>query len=41
MHVDGGAATWQGTAVPSLELEMAFRAPLPLRLWRDLSRRLP
>ncbi len=41
MHIDGGVATWQGTPEPGLQLEMAFRAPLPLRLWRDLSRALP
>jgi hypothetical protein len=41
MHIDGGVATWHGTPGPSLQFEMAFRAPLPIRLWRDLSRTLP
>ena len=41
MHVDGGTATWSGTPGPRLQLDMSFRAPLPLRLWRDLARTLP
>ena len=38
MMVDGGVATWEGEAPARLELEVRFRAPLPLRWWRNLLR---
>jgi hypothetical protein len=41
MQITGGTATWEGTPGPDLQLDLAFRAPLPLRLWRDVWRVIP
>jgi hypothetical protein len=38
MTVEGGVATWTGEAPSRLELEVRFRAPLPLRWWRNVLR---
>lgn len=38
MTIADGVATWQGEAPIRLELEVRFRAPLPLRWWRNLLR---
>ena len=38
MTVEDGVATWEGEAPPRLELEVRFRAPLPLRWWRNVLR---
>jgi hypothetical protein len=40
MDVDGDTATWTGTPGPRTEFEVRFQAPLPLRLWRDVTRPL-
>jgi hypothetical protein len=40
MDVEGGTATWSGTPGPRTEFEVRFEAPLPLRLWRDVTRPL-
>ena len=40
MSVEGGEATWAGTPQPKVVLEVHFRAPLPIRWWRDLTRPL-
>ena len=40
MAVDGNTASWQGTASGRLTLEVRFRAPLPMRLVRDVTRPL-
>lgn len=37
MQVDGGIARWQGTPGPRTVFEVRFRAPLPLRWWRNLT----
>ncbi len=37
MDVDGGTATWTGTPGPRTVFEVWFRAPLPLRWWRNLT----
>jgi HAMP domain-containing protein len=38
MTIDEGAATWVGEAPSRLDLEVRFRAPLPLRWWRNVLR---
>jgi Protein of unknown function (DUF4012) len=38
MSVDGGVATWEGTPQPRTVFEVRFRARLPLRVLRDLTR---
>jgi hypothetical protein len=38
MSVDGARATWSGDPGARLTLELRFRAPLPLRVVRDLTR---
>ena len=38
MTLTDGAAIWEGEAPASLELEVRFRAPLPLRWWRNVVR---
>jgi HAMP domain-containing protein len=38
MAVEDGAATWTGDAPSQLDLEVRFRAPLPLRWWRNVLR---
>ena len=40
MALDGGTATWEGTTSPRTVLEVRFRAPLPLRWWRNVVRPL-
>jgi len=40
MRVQGGVATWTGSPAGVLQLEVRFRAPLPLRWWRNASRLL-
>jgi hypothetical protein len=41
MEVDGGTATWRGTPSSVTDLVVSFRAPLPLRWWRNAVRLLP
>jgi hypothetical protein len=41
MRVDGDRAVWQGVPEGRMELVVRFRAPLPLRWWRNLVRALP
>jgi hypothetical protein len=41
MQINGGTATWEGTPGPDVQIDLAFRAPLPLRLWRDVARVIP
>jgi hypothetical protein len=38
MTVEDGVASWEGEAPRRLELEVRFRAPLPLRWWRNVLR---
>jgi Protein of unknown function (DUF4012) len=38
MTVDGGVATWEGTPQPRTVFEVRFRAPLPLRVLRNVTR---
>jgi hypothetical protein len=38
MAVDGGTAIWTGTPSGATDLMVRFRAPLPLRIVRDLTR---
>jgi hypothetical protein len=38
MTIADGVATWEGEAPNRLELEVRFRAPLPLRWWRNVLR---
>jgi Protein of unknown function (DUF4012) len=38
MTLDGGVATWEGTPQPRAVFVVRFRAPLPLRLLRDVTR---
>ena len=38
MTLTDGAAIWEGEAPSRLELEVRFRAPLPLRWWRNVLR---
>jgi hypothetical protein len=38
MTVDGSTATWSGDPASELTLVVRFRAPLPLRVVRDLTR---
>jgi hypothetical protein len=40
MALDGRTAVWQGTPEARTTLEIRFRAPLPLRWWRDVLRPL-
>jgi hypothetical protein len=40
MALDGPTAVWQGTTTARTMLEVRFRAPLPLRWWRDVVRPL-
>lgn len=38
MRMEGGEAVWEGNPPRRLELEVAFRPPLLVRLWRDVTR---
>jgi hypothetical protein len=38
MDVDGSTATWSGTPTTDVELQVRFRAPLPRRVLRDVTR---
>ena len=38
MTVDGSTATWEGSATATTTLSVRFRAPLPLRILRDVTR---
>jgi hypothetical protein len=38
MDIEDGAAVWRGTPEGRIELTMRFRAPLPLRWWRNVQR---
>lgn len=38
MAVDGSTATWEGTPSADTKLSVRFRAPLPLRILRDVTR---
>ncbi|MBI2237913.1 MAG: DUF4012 domain-containing protein [Actinobacteria bacterium] len=38
MRLEGDAAVWEGNPARRLELEVAFRPPLLVRLWRDFTR---
>ena len=38
MRIEDGAAVYRGVPGSRLDLEVAFRPPLPVRLWRDLMR---
>ena len=38
MAIDGAVATWEGEEPARLKLEVRFRAPLPLRWWRNVLR---
>ncbi len=40
MAIDGGTAEWAGTVTDVLELEVRFRAPVPVAWWRTLNRAL-
>ena len=41
MSIDGGTAVWSGVPEGRTELVVRFRAPLPLRWWRNVTRALP
>jgi hypothetical protein len=41
MRVDGDRAVWRGVPQGRMELVVRFRAPLPLRWWRNFVRALP
>ena len=36
MSIDGGTAVWSGVPEGRTELVVRFRAPLPLRWWRNV-----
>jgi hypothetical protein len=38
LQIVGGAAVYDGEAEPSLDIVVGFRPPLPLRLWRNVTR---
>ena len=38
LRIVGGAAVYDGEGVPSLDIVVGFRPPLPLRLWRNVTR---
>jgi hypothetical protein len=38
MDVHGDTATWTGTPSAHVALSVRFRAPLPVRIWRDVTR---
>ena len=38
MAIEGGTATWEGSPASGQTLEVRFRAPLPLRYLRDVTR---
>jgi hypothetical protein len=38
MAVDGGTATWEGSPTSRTMLSVRFRAPLPLRYVRNVTR---
>jgi hypothetical protein len=38
MDIEDGAAVWRGTPEGRVELTVRFRAPLPLRWWRNVQR---
>jgi hypothetical protein len=41
MSIEGGTAVWSGVPEGRTELVVRFRAPLPLRWWRNVTRALP
>jgi hypothetical protein len=38
MTIDAGTATWEGTMSARTTFAVRFRAPLPLRIVRDVTR---
>jgi hypothetical protein len=38
LRIVGGAAVYDGEAEPDLDIVVSFRPPLPLRLWRNVTR---
>ena len=41
MRIEGDRAVWEGVPEGRMELVIRFRAPLPLRWWRNLVRAFP
>jgi hypothetical protein len=41
MQIDGDRAVWRGVPEGRMELVVRFRAPLPLRWWRNIVRASP